>query len=236
MTHTRKLLVAFSFATMLPFAAANAGAQEPEPNTVPAGQAAKQRGPNDGYDVGLLGHFMTADPVLSVIYDRHQSVDGPSVGAFFTSRRPNGFRITVDAVYTTVSPKDGPWLGAGKDKSASEFTEFRQGGSRGFSIFSADLLLGHEFSSNGTFGFYIGGGIGLAAPMGKITGYDTTGPNFDQNAGTNPDNKLKSVPPIIPTVIFKLGPTVNFADKAVLSIDTGFEDGFFVGATVGYRL
>ncbi|HVO30965.1 MAG TPA: hypothetical protein VMV18_09520 [bacterium] len=190
----------------------------------------------EGYDVGVIGHFMTGDPIIKIFYDRSEAIDGPTVGVFVTRRRPNGFRITGDIAYTTFSPKDGPWLGAGKDKSASEWTEFRQGSSKGFSMVSADFILGHDFNTNETFGFYVGGGIGLIIPMGKVTGYDTTGANFDQNAGTNPDNKLKSVPPVIPMVIFKMGPTVNIGGKATLGVETGLQDGLFVGLSLGMRL
>ena len=97
------------------------------------------------------------------------------------------------------------------------------------------MLLGHEFGENGTFGFYVGGGLGLAIPLGTITSYGTTGPNFDQKLVGSPADK-KSIPPVAPTVLFKLGPTVNVGGQATLSFDVGLQTGFFVGATAAYRM
>lgn len=184
-----------------------------------------------GYDIGVLGQFMSADPVLGVFYDRSQSVSGFTVGGFVTRRAENGLRLTVDAAYTAVAPKDGPWLASGKTKPESEFTEFRD-----FKVISLDFLLGHEFGHNGTFGFYFGGGIGLAIPLGTITSYDTTGaPNYDQKlVGSMPDKK--NVPPVVPTVLIKMGPTYNIGGKGTLSFDAGLQNGPFIGTSLAFRL
>ena len=159
---------------------------------------------------------------------------GTTVGLFVTRRAPNGFRVTFDGTYTSTAPKDGPWLSAGKDKTATEWTEFRQGGSKGFAVASLDVLLGHEFGENGTFGFYVGGGLGVAIPLGTITTFDAAGANFDQKSPTG--ETVKKIPPVVPNIIFKVGPTVNVGGKATLSFDVGLQTGFFVGVTAAYRM
>ena len=224
MTHTFRRLVLSVLFTGASFISLTANAAD-EP-------AKKDRGPGEGSEFGVLGNFMTADPVLGFLYDKSQAVNGVTVGGYYTSRQARGFRVTGDLTYTTVSPKDGPWLAAGKTPDQAEWTEFRQGGSRGFSVVSADVILGHEFGQNGTFGFYIGGGIGLAFPLGTVTSYGIVGGQKDPTSV--PDKK--KVPPVAPTVLFKIGPTVNIGTKGTLMPYAGFQDGLMVGLSLGYRM
>lgn len=219
-----------SLASALSLVPAVAFAQTPTP--APSGSAPSHE--KGAFEIGALAEGATADPVLAFMYDKHQSVNPTTVGGYVMKHNPNGARLMLDVTYTTASPKDGDWLGKGKDNSAEEWTEFRN-----FKLYTVDLVVGHQFGNpDAVFGFFAGGGIGVAYRSGTITSWDD--PNGVAGAGSKalgaPKDKLKGVPPVVPTVNFRLGPTVNFGNVASLMIDGGLHNGLFIGAQFGIRL
>jgi hypothetical protein len=209
----------------------------PAPGAKEATNAAPKAGPSTGSapegvnEFGLLVHYMTIDPVLAVAYTKYQSVAGATFGGYYERRSEGGTRVIIDLAYTQISPKDGSWLAAGKDPPSTQWTQFR-----GTSLLSADVMYGHEFTNGGAFGFFLGGGVGIAVTQGTVIAYDATGTNFDRPILPlqNPDKK--KIPVVTPTVLFKLGPTIQVGKKITLSIDAGLQDGFFAGTSVGFRM
>ena len=225
-----RVLSLASALSLLP--AALASAQTPTPP--PSGGGSPATHEKGAYEVGALAEGATADPVLKFMYDKNQSVNPTTIGGYVMKHNPNGARLMLDVTYTTTSPKDGDWLGKGKDPSAMEWTEFRN-----FKLYTVDLVVGHEFGNpDAVFGFFAGGGIGVAYRSGTITSFDD--PNGTLGAGSTaisaPKDKLKGTPPVIPTITIRLGPTVNFGNVASLMIDGGLDNGIFVGAQFGLRL
>jgi len=222
-----RVLSLASALSLLPAAVASAQTPTPPPSSAPASQG------KPVIEVGALAEGATADPVLSFFYDKSQSVNPATVGGYIMKHNPNGARLMLDVTYTTMSPADGEWLGKGKDASAQEWTEFRN-----FKLYTADLVVGHEWGNpDAVFGFFAGGGIGVAYRSGTITSWDDpTGIGSGSKSHSAPKDKLKGVPPVIPTVNFRLGPTVNFGNVASLMIDGGLDNGLFVGAQFGFRL
>jgi hypothetical protein len=194
-----------------------------EPAPTPAGTSSSTR---TGMEVGAFVHGATADPVLSYFYDKHISVQDSSFGGYVMRRTPGGARLMVDLAYTTTSPKDGVWHANGSSNSP-EWTEFRN-----FKVYSADLVVGHEWGSGGIFGFFAGGGIGIAVPTGTIVSYGVLGNGPDPASA--PDKK--KIPPAVPTVTFRAGPTFNFGNIATLMIEGGLHNGLYAGASFGIRL
>lgn len=181
------------------------------------------------WEAGVRLHYVTASPVMPIFYDRYKDVSGYTVGGVLTRRSPHGTRLVFGLDYTSVNPKDGPWLEAGEERPSSEWTEFRD-----FSIVSVNAIIGKEWGEGRTFGFFAGGGLGLDVVSGSITSYPTAPPNYSTKApGGAPDEK--DVPSIVPTVLFRLGPTVSLAGKGSLSFDVGIHNGFFLGTTIGAR-
>jgi hypothetical protein len=187
------------------------------------------------WEAGGRFHFVTANPVLNVLYDEHESVNGFTVGPTFTRKSPDGQTVVVfGADYTSVKPEDGAWLADGKQNGGEEeWTEFRTGSARGFSIYSANVLVGHVFK-NGPFGFFFGGGIGLDYIPSTITTYPTTNGGTIKAPGGAPEEK--NVPQITPTVLFKMGPQFELGRAGTVSLDVGLHNGLFAGVSLSIRI
>ena len=195
----------------------------------------KDKTTKNRWEVGARGHFMTANPVLDVLYDEHASVNGYTVGPTFTRKSPDGATVVIfGADYTHTDPKDEPWLADGKQNGAEEeWTEFRTGSSKGFSIYSANVIVGHVFK-RGPFGFFFGGGIGLDYIPSTVTTYPTTAGGTQKAAGGAPDEK--NVPQIAPTVLFKMGPQFELGRAGTVSLDVGLHNGLFAGVGFSVRI
>jgi hypothetical protein len=226
----RLLRSAALLAFLLPFTAL--AQQYPPPSSGTEANGPPVRGVDKGVEFGAFLQYFSADPVLSAFYQTHTSVTGTTFGGYFVKRSPGGSRLMIDVAYTTTDPQSGIWLATGKQTSSNEWTVFNN-----FRIYTADLIYGHEWTKGGFFGWWMGGGIGVAYTTGTINGFATLPPNYTtQDPAAAPDNKLKSMPPVIPTVVFRTGPSFNFGDFGALYIEAGLHDGLFAGARFGIQL
>ncbi len=180
------------------------------------------------WEVGPRIHFVTANPVVNIFYERHESLTATTYGIQATRRYDSaGTRFIFGLDVTNFRTEDGPWLEAGESFPESEWTEFR-----GFRMVSANVILGHVWmDERDAYGLFAGGGIGLDFISGSIDTWPTSNGNDKIDDDDLKDEK--NVPPVLPTALFKVGPMVKLEDKGVISLDFGFHNGFYVGVTGG---
>lgn len=178
----------------------------------------------DRYEVGTRFHFVTVNPILASFYDKHESVNGYTVGPIVSRRSEDGnSRIVLGLDYTKTSPDDGLWVESGDDEVEGEFTEFRN-----LSIVSANVMFVHVFR-RGPFGFALGGGVGLAYTSGSITSYASDG-SGGKAAGSEPDEK--DIPTIMPTALITAGPQFELGRMGTVSLSAGLHNGLYAGASL----
>lgn len=204
-------------------AAPSAWAQEDEED----GES-KSSGPKPRWEAGARAYFVTANPILSYSYEKHESVNGFIVGPTLQRRSNDGStRMIIALDYTSTSPEDGPWLAQGDDPPEAEWTEFRN-----FSIISANVTFVHVLQ-RGPFGFTFGGGLGLSAIQGSITSWPVDA-NGEKLSSGEPDEK--DVPGITPVILLKMGPQFELGKMGTVNLDVGFHHGFFAGAAFSTNL
>lgn len=180
--------------------------------------------PKDRWEVGARANFVTVNPILGNYYDDHESVNGFTAGGIVVRRSEDGAsRLILGLDYTKTDPDDGPWLEAGDEEFEAEWTEFRN-----FSIVSANFMYGHVWR-RGPFGFFAGGGIGLAYTTGTVTSYATT-PSGDKDPASEPDEK--AIPKVSPTILIQVGPQFELGRIGTVNLSVGVHNGLYAGASL----
>lgn len=92
--------------------------------------------------------------------------------------------------------------------------------------------------TNGNFGLSLmpGAGLGVAVVTGEIAEWtpDEFGnPSYILYQNGEPEDGPLRIPGVLPMVDINLALRFNFADRAVLRVETGFHDVLFYGATMG---
>ncbi len=188
----------------------------------------KAKNREEAWEVGVRVNGFTADPFLTYFYDETMPVQGFTGSAFLTRHSAGGNRVIIGAAYSQAKVDDGLWLEKGGTVDAREWTEIRN-----MNILEAHVIIGKEWSF-GPFGFFTGAGLGVAVPQGTITSYRTLPPNFTDEDPTDPGDP-KDIPPAVPTVILRVGPTIHLGPMMTLYADVGLHNGLYGGAALGLK-
>lgn len=185
----------------------------------------------DAWEIGARAHYVPGagnDFILGLFYDENMPVEAFTVGGFLTRHSAGGNRVILGASYTGASADDGVWLESGGETPEREWTEIRN-----MNVFEAHVIIGKEWGF-GPFGLFTGAGLGVAVPQGTIRSRGTVPPLHEQEDATSQWDD-KDIPPAVPTVIVRIGPTIKLGPMITLYADAGFHNGLYAGAGAGIK-
>lgn len=233
-------------------------AKEPEERTPPtaapeATTAAGAAAPSYAWGVGARGRWVSVPGWLLGLFTDH-NIPLLTFGHFGIEgfRRSGNFDLAVAFSYQNMSPRDGNWLGSGRDPTLD--TKFVQ--ARGLSIYSADIsFIWHPMVSS-WFGFHLGAGLGAAIVSGDLYLFNSDGCTANNLDNLNqchpmaftcangvctspvglPRSPSRDVLPVVPIINLVAG--VDFRLPNVkgweAKLEGGFYDAFFFGFGVAY--
>lgn len=224
-----------------------AAASEGEATNAPWKFELNVRGRYMGVPAGVMdGWFHSAkDAEWPVVGSDRPKVQGAAYGAEFVFSRDNSMGLFY-VEFAQSFMKEGYW----DDREDGTASYIDGSWLRPTPLFGAvivgmngayDAELVRLTQTDGKFGlaFEVGGGLGLATIIGHMDEWkqdQTTGePAYSLEANGMPSTVKNLRSPVWPTVDVNLGFKLNFADHAVLRLEAGIHDAFYVGAALGGR-
>lgn len=200
-----------------------------------------------GVPAGVMdGWFHSAkDPEWPVVGSDRPKIQGAAYGAEFVFSRDNSMGLFY-VEFAQSFMKEGYW-----DDREDGTASFIDGSwLRPTPLFGAvivgmngayDAELVRLTQTDGKFGlaFEVGGGLGLATLIGHLEEWkqdpSTGEPAYQLVANGMPSTIKNLRSPVWPTLDVNLGFKLNFADHAILRLEAGIHDAFYVGGALGGR-
>jgi hypothetical protein len=186
--------------------------------------------------ITTYGRLVTApDFLLGLFFDDFQPHMNGAAGLSLSVPVANFEHVVIDVDWTGLGMPEGNWRRKNDKPAQSTFV------SSALQLLSLDVTYRRFTWFNEIFAIFYGAGAGVGAIVGSGTVVDVL-PNCTEPVGRCAHWNQASVrdltlpTPVIPVVHLLLGLQMQFSERFLMRLQTGFRNLFYAGLSLGYRM